>query len=47
MERGLKSGEQNHLTKNFFGGTIRGIVEKLDYLKTLGVEYRVEYIYNH
>lgn len=27
------------LWNNYFGGTIRGIVEKLDYLKNLGVEY--------
>lgn len=27
------------LRNNFFGGTIRGIVEKLDYLKEIGVEY--------
>ena len=27
------------LWNNFFGGTIRGIVERLDYLKGIGVEY--------
>ncbi len=37
--KGFEEWGTKPLRNNFFGGTIRGIIEKLDYLKTLGVEY--------
>ena len=38
-KQGLEEWGAKPLWNNYFGGTIRGITEKLDYLKNLGVEY--------